>query len=214
MHLRKCLSNCKCKTLDLLDIEDVKPCGNYTNLNSNIKIQYCNSNDIDEDISSIKRKPIMYDLVIIGAGAVGCSIARELSKYQLNILVLEKSSDVAAGASKANSGIIHGGYDAKHGTLKSRLVVEGNKMWDQLNKELNFGFKRIGSLVLAFNEEERHILEKLLENGNKNGENSTRIIERDEIRRMEVNFYSIYFYKLSLLFRLKLFALFIAEALV
>ena len=96
----------------------------------------------------------MKDIIVIGAGVVGCSIARELSKYNLNIMIIDKNQDVAEGISKANSGIIHGGYNEKKGTLKAKLNLEGNEMMDDLAKELEFPFKRNGALVLAFDEEE------------------------------------------------------------
>ncbi|SHE90401.1 glycerol-3-phosphate dehydrogenase [Marinitoga hydrogenitolerans DSM 16785] len=131
----------------------------------------------------------MYDITIIGAGVVGCAIARELSKYDLKILLLEKTDDVSNGASKANSGIVHGGYAAKHGTLKSKLCFEGNKMYDQLNNELNFGFKRTGALVLGFDEEDEKNINKLYENGLKNGvdKKDIKIIYKDEILNLEPN---------------------------
>ena len=88
------------------------------------------------------------------AGVIGCSIARELSKYHLKIAVLEKECDVSQGASKANSGIVHGGYDAKHGTKKAQLSRKGNLMFEKLSEELQFGYRKVGSLVLAFNEQE------------------------------------------------------------
>ncbi|KAI8852636.1 FAD dependent oxidoreductase-domain-containing protein [Chytridium lagenaria] len=123
----------------------------------------------------------VYDVVIIGAGVVGCSIARELSKYNLKTIVLEKADDVAAGASKANSGIVHGGYDERHGTLKSRVAHKGNSMFKKLNEELNFGFRVTGSLVLAFSQDEIPLLHKLLDNGIKNGVQHLRILNREEI---------------------------------
>lgn len=91
----------------------------------------------------------MYDAIIIGAGVTGCAIARELSRYQLNILVLEKEEDVCCGTSKANSAIIHAGHDAKPGSLKARFNVRGNELMDQLSADLNFPFTRNGSLVLC-----------------------------------------------------------------
>lgn len=91
----------------------------------------------------------MYDAIIIGAGVTGCSIARELSRYQLNILVLEKEEDVCCGTSKANSAIIHAGHDAKPGSLKARFNVRGNELMDQLSADLDFPFTRNGSLVLC-----------------------------------------------------------------
>ncbi|TPX70864.1 hypothetical protein SpCBS45565_g01452 [Spizellomyces sp. 'palustris'] len=125
------------------------------------------------------------DVVIIGAGAVGCSIARELSKYKLNTLVLEKADDVAQGASKANSGIVHGGYDEQHGTVKSRVARPGNEMFDALERELHFGFRRVGALVLAYHPSEVPILNELMENGIKNGVKDLAILNRDQVRQRE-----------------------------
>ncbi len=129
----------------------------------------------------------MHDVIIIGGGVIGCSIARELSRYNLDILVLEKGEDISTGASKANSGIIHGGYDAAHSKLKGYFSRRGNQMFDKLEEELNFGFSRCGSLVLAFSQEEREHLEKIMENGRKNGVGDLKIIEREELRKMEPN---------------------------
>jgi glycerol-3-phosphate dehydrogenase len=128
---------------------------------------------------------ILHDIIIVGGGAIGCSIARELSKYQLDVLLLEKSSDVSQGASKSNSGIVHGGYDEKHGTLKAMLAHKGNQMFSQLNEELNFGFRRIGSLVLAFNDSDMLALNTLLANGKLNGVKNLRIINREEVLKLE-----------------------------
>jgi len=126
-----------------------------------------------------------YDIAIIGAGVVGCSIARELAKYQLKICILEKEADVAAGTSKANSAIVHAGYDAKPGTLMSKLNVEGNKMYDELAQELDFHFKRNGSLVLAFSEDEIKILNEIYDRGKTNGVSGLRILTKDEILAKE-----------------------------
>lgn len=127
----------------------------------------------------------MYDVIIIGAGVIGANIARELSKYKLNVCMLEKEEDVSCGASKANSGIVHGGYSDKPGTLKAELCVKGNKMFKQLEKELNFGYRETGSLVLAFSDEEKENLEVLYRNGIANGANGMGIIDGDEVRKME-----------------------------
>ncbi|KAI9011427.1 glycerol-3-phosphate dehydrogenase [Gaertneriomyces semiglobifer] len=126
-----------------------------------------------------------YDVLIVGAGAVGCSIARELSKYKLRTLVLEKADDVAQGASKANSGIVHGGYDERHGTLKSKVAHRGNLMFEQLDKELNFGFRRTGALVLCYSPEEITGLRELMENGEKNGVRDLQILNREQVRQRE-----------------------------
>ncbi len=129
----------------------------------------------------------MHDVVIIGGGVIGCSIARELSRYALDIIVLEKGEDISTGATKANSGIIHGGYDAAHNKLKGYFSRRGNQMFDRLEEELNFGFSRCGSLVLAFSQEERGHLEKIIENGQKNGVDDLEIIGREKLRELEPN---------------------------
>lgn len=90
-----------------------------------------------------------YDVIIIGAGVSGCAIARELTKGKRRIVVLEAKSDVCEGTSKANSGIVHAGYDAVPGTLKAKLNVRGNEMMEELSKKLDFPFRRNGSLVLC-----------------------------------------------------------------
>ena len=129
----------------------------------------------------------MFDVTIVGAGVIGCSIARELSKYNLKVCVLEKGPDVATGTSKANSGIVHGGHDATPGTLKAKLNVRGNEMFDKLVEELDFPFKRNGSLVLCFDESEKEGLQKLLEKGQKNGVPNLEIIGKERILEMEPN---------------------------
>lgn len=129
--------------------------------------------------------PIQYDVTIIGAGAVGCALARALSMYHLKVLVVEKSHDVGQGASKANSGIVHGGFDERHGTIKSKVSRRGNLMLKQLNKELNFGLKETGSLVLAFDEPDEKILQELMENGRKNGVDDLHILHREQLLALE-----------------------------
>ena len=126
-----------------------------------------------------------YDVVIIGAGVVGSAVARELSRYELSVAVFEKEEDVCSGTSKANSGIVHAGYDAKPGTKKARFNVEGSKMMAKLAEELDFEYENNGSLVLCFDEADRHKLIELLNRGEENGVNELRIIEGDEVRRFE-----------------------------
>ena len=98
----------------------------------------------------------MYDAVIIGAGVVGCAVARELSRYRLKTVVLEKGEDVCCGTSKANSAIVHAGFDAEPGTWKAKMNVIGSKKMEKLSKELDFPYKRNGSLVLCFDEKDLH----------------------------------------------------------
>lgn len=127
----------------------------------------------------------MYDVIIIGAGVSGCAIARELSRYQLKTAVLEKAWDVCEGTSKANSGIVHAGYDAKPGTLKAKLNVEGSRLMRGLSKELDFPYRQNGSLVLCFDEKGREQLEELKARGEKNGVLSLQILERKEVLKLE-----------------------------
>lgn len=129
----------------------------------------------------------MYDVIIIGAGVSGAACARELARYSLKICVLEREEDVCCGTSKANSAIVHAGFDAENGSLMAKLNVEGNKMMEALSKELDFEFIRNGSLVVCTSEEERPGLLHLLENGKKNGVEGLRIVERDELLAMEPN---------------------------
>ncbi len=129
----------------------------------------------------------MYDVVIIGAGVIGSAAARELARYQLKVAVIEKCSDICEGTSKANSGIVHAGFDAKQGSLKAKLNVEGNGMMDMLARDLEVPFKRNGSLVLCSHEEERPELERLLQNGRINGVPNLRIIEKEELLLLEPN---------------------------
>ncbi len=126
-----------------------------------------------------------FDVIVIGAGVIGSAIARELSKYTAKVLILEKENDVSNGASKANSGIVHGGYDAKHGTMKGYFSRKGNRMFRALNDTLNFGYLECGSMVLGFSDEDLIVLKTLMENGIKNGVDDLRIIEREEILKLE-----------------------------
>ena len=129
----------------------------------------------------------MYDVIIIGAGVSGSAIARECSRFPLKIAVLEKCEDVCCGTSKANSAIIHAGYDAKEGTLMAKLNVKGNLMMDELAKDLDIPFQRIGSFVVCTDEENRDQLTTLYNRGITNGVPGLRIVERDELKEMEPN---------------------------
>lgn len=129
----------------------------------------------------------MYDVIIIGAGVSGCASARELSRYKAKICVLEKEEDVCCGTSKANSAIAHAGYDAPVGSLMAKLNVQGNRMLERLSEELDFEFKRIGSLVLCRTKEERPRLQELYDRGVANGVEGLRILEKEELRAMEPN---------------------------
>lgn len=128
----------------------------------------------------------MKDVIIIGGGVVGCSVARELSRFDADILLLERGNDVSVGTSKANSGIVHGGYDAKPGTLKAKFNVAGNAMFDALARELDFPFKRNGSMVLCFDKADIGKLLELKEQGVKNGVQGLYVLEGYEaVKAME-----------------------------
>ena len=129
----------------------------------------------------------IFDVAVIGAGVTGCAIARELSRYQLMVCVVEREEDVCSGTSKANSAIVHAGYDAVPGSWKARLNVEGNRMMGELSEQLDFDFIRNGSMVLCFDEEDRPALEELYQKGQANGVPDLKIISGDEARGMEPN---------------------------
>lgn len=126
-----------------------------------------------------------YDVCIIGAGVIGCAIARELSRFNLEICLLEKEDDVASGATKANSGIVHGGYDAKHGSLKAKFSAAGNALYPKLEKALHFGFKKTGSLVIGFDEADSAHIKTLYHNGIKNGVQGLAIVDADFVRKID-----------------------------
>ena len=129
----------------------------------------------------------MRDIVIIGAGVTGSAVARELSRYQYDVLVVEANSDVCEGTSKANSGIVHAGFDTEPGSMMAKMNIRGNEMMEQLSKDLDFPFKRNGSLVLCFDEKGMDKLVYLLEKGQKNGVPGIRIITKEEVKEMEPN---------------------------
>ncbi len=129
----------------------------------------------------------MKDIVIIGGGVVGSAIARELSKYELDITLIEKDSDVAEGVSKANSGIVHAGFNETTETLKGKLNVLGNEMFDQLSLDLDFPFKRNGAFVLAFSEEDINRLKELKHKGEVLGVKGLEIFNKEQVLSMEKN---------------------------
>ena len=129
----------------------------------------------------------MYDVIIIGGGVSGAASARELSRYKVRACVLEKEEDVCCGTSKANSAIAHAGYDAEPGSLMAKLNVRGNEMMEQLSKDLDFPFQRIGSLVICLSEEEMPGLQKLYDKGIANGVKGLKILNREEVLEMEPN---------------------------
>ena len=126
-----------------------------------------------------------YDVIIIGAGVSGCAVARELSRKERKIAVLERASDVCEGTSKANSGIVHAGHDAQTGTLKAKLNVLGNRKMEALSKELDFPFRRNGSLVLCFDRAALPKLEELKARGERNGVSGLEILTPEQVWRLE-----------------------------
>ena len=128
-----------------------------------------------------------YDVLVIGGGVTGCSIARSLSRYDLKIALLEKDEDVCSGTSKANSAIVHAGYDPIPGTLKAKLNIEGSRMMPQLAKDLDIDYKQNGSLILCFDETDKPKLQQLYERGLANGVEGMRILTGDEVRALEPN---------------------------
>lgn len=128
-----------------------------------------------------------YDVIIIGGGVSGSACARELSRYQTRVCVLEKQEDVCCGTSKANSGIVHAGFDAAPGSLMAKLNVCGNEKMEQLSKELDFPFQKNGSLVICRDREDMPKLEKLYEQGIANGVKELRILTKEEVLALEPN---------------------------
>ncbi|MDR1263878.1 MAG: NAD(P)/FAD-dependent oxidoreductase [Oscillospiraceae bacterium] len=130
-------------------------------------------------------RPVVFDCVIIGGGVTGCAAARLLSRYGISLAMVESCEDVSMGASRANSGIVHAGYDAAPGSVMARLNVRGNAMYDQWCNELGAPLDRCGSLVLAFDGADKAALNDLYESGLANGVPDMRLISGDEARRLE-----------------------------
>lgn len=129
----------------------------------------------------------MKDVIIIGGGIIGCAVARELSRFETNITLLEKCGDVSQGTTKANSGIVHAGFDAKPNTAKAKFNLLGNVMFDKLSKDLDFPFKRNGALVLCFDEKETDGLKELYDRGVANGVGGLEILTKEQVKEMEPN---------------------------
>lgn len=127
----------------------------------------------------------MFDVTIIGCGVIGALLARKLSQYDLRILILERENDVAMGTTKANSAIVHAGYDPEPGTLMSKLNVQGSEQMEKLCRELDVEYRRCGSMVLAFSAEETATLKTLYDRGIKNGVKELRLLSGEEARTME-----------------------------
>lgn len=126
-----------------------------------------------------------YDVAVIGSGVVGALISRELSKYDIKVALLERCNDVAMGTTKANSAIVHGGFDAMPGTMKAKLNVKGTELMPKVCKELNVPYRNNGSLVLAFSDEEMEHVKELYDRGIKNGVPDLEIIDGAKVRELE-----------------------------
>lgn len=129
----------------------------------------------------------IYDVTVIGAGVVGCAVARELSRYRLRTLVLEKEQDVACGNSSRNTGMLHAGFTYKPGTLKAECAVEGNREFDQVARELGVPFKRTGKLVVGFTDQDRENILKYKAVGEQNGVEGMRMVDKEEMNRIDPN---------------------------
>lgn len=125
------------------------------------------------------------DILIIGSGITGCAVARELSRYHSSVILLERESDIAEGATKANSGIVHAGFDAVPGSRKAYYNVLGASMYPELCRQLGVPYRRNGALVIALNESDRATIEKLRLRGEANGVSGISVLEHDEILAME-----------------------------
>lgn len=129
----------------------------------------------------------MYDVAVIGAGVIGGMTARALSAYDLKICILEKENDVAMGATKANSAIVHAGFDAKEGSLKAKLNVAGSQMMENVAKELGVKYKKNGSIVIGFNDEDMNTIDELFKRGVTNGVKDMKVLSKDELKKIEPN---------------------------
>ena len=133
------------------------------------------------------RLPKRADVVVIGGGVVGCAIARELTRYSLTVVLLERAPDVATGTSKANSGILHAGFDAEPGTWKARLNVRGSRLYQAISEELGIPRRRVGSLVVARDEAQLGAVEELRRRGVENGLTGLALWRRDQLLAHEPN---------------------------
>ena len=118
----------------------------------------------------------MYDVIVIGAGIIGGAVARELMRYQLSVCILEKENDVATGATKANSAIVHAGFDAKEGSMKAKMNVRGSHLMEKNAKELHVKYKNNGSMVIGFSEKDEEMLQELFQRGVQNGVQNLRLL--------------------------------------
>ena len=168
------------KWVDVEDLSDVVHTCHEEN--SGVKANSCRSMSKNSE----GRDDHVYDVIIIGSGCLGASVARELSRTNASVLVLEAADDVSQGATKGNSGIIHAGYDDKPGSVRAKYCWPGNQMFKKLDEELHFGYEKNGSLVVAMNEVDMEELENLYQKGLTNGVKGCKIItDKKELFEME-----------------------------
>lgn len=129
----------------------------------------------------------MYDVAVIGAGVIGASIFRELTRYNVKTVIIEKENDVSMGTSKANSAIVHAGYDPENGTQMAKLNVEGSKMFEKICSELSVPYKKNGSLIIGFDDDDMQEINRLYENGVKNNVEGLKVLNAEEARKLEKN---------------------------
>ena len=155
------------------------------------KILYgCPDNSYEEDIQFRDIKQLSdepYDVIVIGAGVVGSTLAYKLSQYQLNILLIDKNYDVGEGTSKGSSAIVHTGFDATVGTLESQLVTRASKLWPQLSEKLKIPFESCGALLVALNDEQGAQLDKIYEKALQNGVDDVELLTTNEVKKLEPN---------------------------
>jgi L-2-hydroxyglutarate oxidase LhgO len=176
---------------DWVDIED---CGEHFNIDHGSDKTCANFSTTNAKCATCPRsrsryvqskKDGTYDVVIIGAGCIGATIARELSKSKLSVLILEAADDVTQGATKGNSGIVHAGFDDTPGTNRAKFCWPGNQMFEELDKELHFGYQKNGSLVIATSASEKEHLKELKKRGETNGVKRLKIVSKKELFEME-----------------------------
>ena len=126
-----------------------------------------------------------FDVLIVGAGVVGCALARVLARYALRTGIIDREGDVGEGTSKANSAIVHTGFDAKPGTAEARLVARGSVLWAELSPALHLAYERIGALLVAVSPEQVTALDRLRANGLQNGVTGLAVLSREETLRLE-----------------------------
>jgi len=171
---------------DWVDLEDCDRLFNIKNGSCKQSLsKACDACPRSQSRHAAETKDGVYDVLIIGAGCIGSSIARELSRYKLSVLVVEAADDVSQGATKGNSGIVHAGYDDTPHTVRAKYCWPGNQMFAKLDSELHFGYQRNGSLVVANTPADMKHLDALYERGQINNVKNLKILNQEELREKE-----------------------------